>query len=238
MNQQAGIPASEWLQTVSTAQLAWVLHTCGHALESMLAKRVAEGILRHQEKHGPYGTTHQLANFLDQLLPTFQDEYPRLSLQKAVFVALRVFLNQEMDEFDRVLDRAFQRLEFSGRCVIITFNKWERMAVRSFLRDHEEPIAKRLASLPKERLVEMYPLLASGKDYSVRRCMPSQQPLPEELSLNQRSRDARLHVLEKIPRKSRIENVPPKITLRSRGSALARARFCKPPPPPVPSRST
>eukprot|EP00927_Polykrikos_kofoidii_P038631 TRINITY_DN33046_c0_g1_i1.p1 TRINITY_DN33046_c0_g1~~TRINITY_DN33046_c0_g1_i1.p1 ORF type:complete len:846 (-),score=87.25 TRINITY_DN33046_c0_g1_i1:178-2715(-) len=236
MDQNVGVPASAWLQTVSVEELAWVIYTCGHSLDTVLSQRIAAGILHRQHEHGPYTSTHQLATTLDDILPRFSLEYPNLCLQQIVFAAIRIFLNREMEQLDSVLDGAFDRLEMNGRCVIVTFNTWEPICVKRFVRDHEEPSAQLLNSLSTGRMVELYPLLGSSKDYAVRRVAAPSRPSSQEVSNNGRSRSALLHVLEKVPRRtprtfaalrpSHHAVKPP------RGSITAQKRLREPPPHP------
>ncbi|CAE8650805.1 unnamed protein product [Polarella glacialis] len=222
MNQQVGIPASEWLQAVSASQLAWVISSVGYRMDPLLVERIAESILRGQQRVSCFSLTSQFARFLQELDQDFQDEHPGLNLTKLVFYAIRVFLNREMEQLQRVLEAAFQLLEPFGRCVIITFNRWESVAVRRFLRAHEEPprTATEIspsAALPptsdnnsnnnntpssekKQRLAELYPLLGSDGAFAVRRTARPAKPTPEELHKNQRSHSSMLHVLEKVPR--------------------------------------
>merc|ERR1712008_448100 len=104
-----------------------------------IAERIAVGILQWQGTHGPFHTTQHFTNALGQLMPNFAHEYPRASLQLAVCTAIRIFLNQEAEQLDVLLYSAFEMLEFYGRLVLLTSSKREQVAVRRFLRDHEEP---------------------------------------------------------------------------------------------------
>jgi hypothetical protein len=45
MNQSVGVPASEWLGTVSASELTWVLQQTCHKLDSPLPERIAEEVL-------------------------------------------------------------------------------------------------------------------------------------------------------------------------------------------------
>merc|ERR1712061_853661 len=74
-------------------------------------------------------------------------------------------------------------------------------AVRRFIREHEEPCPALDEAVSHERLMELYPLLASDADFSVQRVGGPKKPDPEELQRNPRSRTALLHVLEKVPRR-------------------------------------
>eukprot|EP00929_Paragymnodinium_shiwhaense_P122316 TRINITY_DN9498_c0_g1_i10.p1 TRINITY_DN9498_c0_g1~~TRINITY_DN9498_c0_g1_i10.p1 ORF type:complete len:726 (-),score=122.71 TRINITY_DN9498_c0_g1_i10:24-2201(-) len=161
MNRRVGLPASEWLKTLTIPELTWVIDSCGHSLEPLVSQRIAEAMFRRQAAVGPFSNTHELATFLSEMAPDFMDEHPTLSLPQIVFCAVRVFLNREMSQFDEALEAAFQRLEMYGRCCIITFIKWEVVVLRRFLRDHEEPKAELLKGVPMSRLQDLYPLLQS-----------------------------------------------------------------------------
>ena len=106
-----------------------------------------------------------------------------------------------MAQLNLALQAAFERLEPSGRCCIICFNRWEVAAVRDFLRRNEEPSEAVASALPPDRLAELYPLLASATPYAVRRVLRPVRPSPEELARNERAKSS-LHVLEKVPRRS------------------------------------
>ena len=100
------------------------------------------------------------------------------------------------------------------------------------------------------RLAELYPLLASGADFTCRRVGPPRRPGPAELAGNPRSKTALLHVIEKVPRRCargavrgatpagtscpRTSPSPPSLL----GAIVAPARFFRPPPmPPTPLQS-
>merc|ERR1712217_518218 len=199
MNQTVGVPASEWLQAVTCAQLTWVIKRMCYRLEPLVLSRISEVILQRQQEHGPYTSTLQLAGVLDDLEAELKDEHPHLHLTQTVFCALRVFLNREMEQLDEVMSSAFERLEPYGRCVIITFSRWELAAVRRFVRRHEAPAAWATEALSSDRLAALYPLLSSGLTYSVRRAQPLLRPTRDEIVRNPRSRSSVLHVLEKVP---------------------------------------
>lgn len=200
MNQDSGIPASEWLQTVTSGQLAWVLRATCHRLEHPLPERIAEAILHRQEQlGGVYKSTSELTSVLDEFSCELSDDKANTSLAHIIFVSIRVFLNREMGQLDAVLQGAFDKLAPYGRCVVICFNLWEISAMRRFIREHELPGAPLDALLPQERLVELYPVLKSGKNYSVRQVVQPVKPSAEELARNQRSKSL-MFVLEKVPR--------------------------------------
>lgn len=221
MNPEVGLSAAEWLQTARREELINVLATSGHSLDARTCKRVAAAVAA-QQRVTPFRTTRALASFLESLGLHIQ---AHVRLPQWVFTSMRVFLNREMSQLDQVLEGAFERLAFGGRVVLISFIKWEFVMLRRFLRDHEEP-SPALSDMPAERLAELYPLLASGKDFAVRRVGRPRGPGPAELLNNPRSNTALLHVLEKVPRHlggRHGTSVP-----GPRGALLAPARFRAP----------
>lgn len=199
MNQEVGVPASEWLLKVTAAQLAWVISATCYRLEDPLPERIAEAILHRQRTNGPYTSTAQLAKVLQSFSAELGDEGPKTCVAHIVFCAIRVFLNREMEQLDAGLEAAFARLKPGGRCVVICFTRWEAAAVRRFLRGHEEPRTRALDGLPRARLEELYPLLASGKDFFVRQAVWPVRPTVEELLRNPRAKSL-MFVLEKVLR--------------------------------------
>ena len=49
MNQEEGQPASEWFQSVTAEELAWVFHVYGEDDDQLHSERVAEAIPAKQE---------------------------------------------------------------------------------------------------------------------------------------------------------------------------------------------
>lgn len=203
MNQEVGQPASQWLQTVSASELAWVLGGgAGYRLHDFIPHVLAEAILEQQRRQGPFETTRQLAVFLEDLGDDLTDECPNLPLPQIVFTSIRMFLNQEAEQLRAVLEGSLKRLQAYGRIAVITFNRWEVIAIRDFLRRHEMPPAGfEMPSVNPGRQAELYPLLANiSARWAVRRVLMPIRPTAEELARNPRARSATLHVLEKVPR--------------------------------------
>jgi len=227
MNQEVGIPASDWLDSVTAAELAWVITRTCYRLESPVPERVAETILQHR----PYKRASELANILHEFNKQICVEHPNLNLAHIVFCAIRVFLNREEEQLARVLEMIFEKLEFYGRCVIICFTRWEIALVRQFVRDHEEPTDRAASKVNCERLGQLYPLLQSRKSYAVQRVVRPIAPDSAEIAKNQRAKSS-MQVLQKVPRRSDVPSpftpvLEPQVVSRNGGDA-ARARFVQP----------
>jgi 16S rRNA (cytosine1402-N4)-methyltransferase len=110
------------------------------------------------------------------------------------FQALRIHINQELEQLALVLPQAMAVLKDGGRLVVISFHSLEDRIVKRFMRDEASPEALvpknlplRAADLPQPRLRLIgKPIKAS----------------PAEVSSNPRARSAVMRVAEKIVREA------------------------------------
>ncbi|CAK9016476.1 unnamed protein product [Durusdinium trenchii] len=176
MNPDVGIPASEWLDTVSPEELAWVIHTYGEDRDAFLAARLAEAICAKR----PFHRTKELAE------------------------AIRLHLNQELQQLEKLLSAAFQLLELGGRAIIICFKASEVSTVRRWLRQNEDCKASVVEGWTEERVLALYPLLQRSHEEQPWCAVEVQEPLKPseaEVQANTRARSARALVLEKRTRR-------------------------------------
>jgi 16S rRNA (cytosine1402-N4)-methyltransferase len=106
------------------------------------------------------------------------------------FQALRIHVNQELEELSRVLPQCVAALAPEGRLVVISFHSLEDRIVKRFLREQSQPpqLPKRLplraAELPQPKLKLIGKL---------------QRPAAAEITANPRARSAVMRVAERIP---------------------------------------
>ena len=105
-----------------------------------------------------------------------------------VFQALRIHVNQELEELGAALEAARSRLAPHGRLAVISFHSLEDRMVKQFLRRHSsvDPVYAGLPVIP-----------ATARP-TLRLVGRSIEPSPEEIARNPRSRSARLRVAERI----------------------------------------
>lgn len=196
MNPKHGIPASEWLQTVTVAELAWVIHEYGEDDDPIMSQRIAEAVLERQRRIGPYTSTLQIAEVIRKVKLGLDDrgQHPA----KLTFQAIRVFLNQEMQQLDAFMENAMPLLQPGARMVVITFKKPEASAVKRFTRMHEKshPQIEKIVNI--SRLAELYPLLTTTKPFAVRQVCDPKGPTQLEIQQNKRARSSMVHALEKL----------------------------------------
>jgi len=127
MDTTRGLSAAEYLAQVDEQALVQVLFEYG---EERFARRIAKAIVE-QRKTTPLETTAQLAGLVAQAVP-FKDKYKHPATR--TFQAIRIEINQELDQIKTVLQQALDVLAPQGRLVVIAFHSLEDRIVKRFIR--------------------------------------------------------------------------------------------------------
>jgi 16S rRNA (cytosine1402-N4)-methyltransferase len=181
MDTSRGQTVAEWLAEASVGQITEVLRDYG---EERFAHAIAKAIATARTG-GAVATTGQLAAIVEKAVRTRE---PGQHPATRSFQALRIFINQELEELTRVLPVCVARLRAGGRLVVISFHSLEDRIVKRFMRDESRPpvlpsrLPLRAADLPSPRLRLV------GK---------AQRPGPDEVAANPRARSAVMRVAER-----------------------------------------
>ncbi len=127
MDPQTGVPANEWLETVDVKELEQVIRELG---EERYAKRIASAIATVRQQQ-PIQRTWQLVEIIEQAV-TKRDPHKHPATR--TFQAIRMFLNQELEQLREALPQAVEMLNAGGRLVVISFHSLEDRIVKRFLR--------------------------------------------------------------------------------------------------------
>lgn len=154
--------------------------------EEKFSAPIAKAICREREKQ-PIETTLQLADIIRDAVPAAarRDGHPA----RRVFQALRIAVNDELGELERGLEAAFSRLKPEGRLSVITFHSLEDRITKQTMAEWcsgctcppQFPVCV-CGNKPRARLLNRKPTEASK----------------EELSVNARSRSAKLRTCIKL----------------------------------------
>jgi len=182
--------AAEYLATASVQELTKVFRDYG---EEPKAKFVAEAIVRTREQ-SPLTSTTQLAKLVDESI--HYRERSRKHPATKIFQALRIVVNDELGELERLLNSGFECLKSGGRLGIISFHSLEdRLVKRRFL---DLTGRREEAGLPREvPLTEEQVRVVRNAKGTIIKPFPL-VPSDEEINKNPRSRSAKLRVIEKI----------------------------------------
>jgi 16S rRNA (cytosine1402-N4)-methyltransferase len=179
MDPTRGESAAEFLARADAPRIAEVLREYG---EERFASAIARAIVAEREAGRAPRSTRALAQICARAVRTReagQDPATRS------FQALRILVNGELDEIERVLEIAVERLAPGGRLVVIAFHSLEDRIVKRF-------IARESRSEP-DRRVPFAPERAH-RLRAVGRVLPGAR----EVAANPRARSAVMRVAERL----------------------------------------
>ena len=178
MDPSRGETAAELLRHLSVDELTSLIRDYG---EDSQARRIARAIVEARHRQ-PVETTEDLSRVISHSVPATRTK----SLAR-VFQALRIAVNDELDELSRGLDAGWRLLRPRGRLVVITYHSLEDRITKTFMkalaaavRDARDPFAA--DQPPRGRLLLKKPLT----------------PDEDEIRRNPRARSAKLRAIEKI----------------------------------------
>ncbi len=182
MDTSRGQTAAHWLEQSSEQEIGEVIKRYG---EERFAKQIARAIVAARSR-GPVDRTRQLAEIVAKAVPTRE---PHQDPATRTFQAIRIYINQELQELAVMLPQCFDILNEGGRLVVISFHSLEDRIVKQFMRAHSQPgtlparLPLRARELPKPRLRLI------GKPVF---------PSESEITANPRARSAVMRVAERI----------------------------------------
>lgn len=133
LNPELGLSAYELLRTVSERDLANIIFELG---EENHSRRIARVILEARVKGELPDTTLKLAALVERAVPP-PARQGRIHAATRTFQALRIHVNQELQELDHLLESVILNLEVHGRIAIISFHSLEDRKVKQKFRSDE-----------------------------------------------------------------------------------------------------
>ena len=182
MDTTEGETAAQWLLRASVQEITEVIRNYG---EERFAFQIAKKIVAARGER-PLATTGELAALVRATVRTRE---PGQDAATRTFQALRIHINQELEQLALVLPQAMAVLKGGGRLVVISFHSLEDRIVKRFMRSQAAPddapksLPLRAAELPQPRLRLLgKPVRASAA----------------EVASNPRARSAVMRVAEKL----------------------------------------
>ncbi|MCD6223444.1 MAG: 16S rRNA (cytosine(1402)-N(4))-methyltransferase RsmH [Deltaproteobacteria bacterium] len=167
MDRRQSLTASQIVNGWQEKNIASILRTYG---EERFATRIAKNIVKFR-KEKKITTTRQLAQIVEDSIP--RKFWKRIHPATRTFLALRIVVNDEMENLKRGLEEGISLLKKGGRLCVISFHSLEdRIVKQTFRRKFSEGIAR----------------------VSKRAILPQK----EEILKNKRARSAKLRWLEKL----------------------------------------
>ena len=181
MDNSRGATAADFVNRAEESELRKVISEYG---EERFAKQVAAAIVAARRLE-PIRTTRQLAEIVGRAVRTRE---PGQHPATRTFQALRIHVNQELEELEVTLPRAASLLAPAGRLAVVSFHSLEDRIVKNFIR--ERSTADRLPRGVPVRAKD----LPTPQLTAVGRAIRASE---EEVRRNPRARSAVLRVAEK-----------------------------------------
>jgi len=169
MDQRIDRTASDLVNHLSPQELEKILFDYG---EERWAKRIVRAIVQERER-SPIETTQALRRIVLRAIPK-RFHHRRIDPATKTFQALRITVNEELENLKRILETGWKSVKKGGRICIISFHSLEDRLVKEAFRAQER---KRLIHIVTKRPV-----------------VPSE----EERERNPRSRSAKLRCAERV----------------------------------------
>jgi len=114
------------VNTYNYENLVKIFQTYG---EEEFSRNIAKNIIKAREKE-EIKTTFQLRDIVESSMPK-KVVYSRGGASKKVFQALRIYVNKELDELDKLLESLIEMLSSYGRGCVLTFHSLEDRIVKN-----------------------------------------------------------------------------------------------------------
>ena len=184
MDQTQALTAAEVVNTWSEAELAAIIWKYGGDRDS---RRIARAIAQARAEASLETTGHLAEVVAGAKRRGRHKKHPAVQ----VFQAVRIAVNNELDELTRGLEGAFGLLKPGGRLAVITFHSLEDRMVKEFGNEHARDYdVSGEVDVPMLR-VDREPRMRWVSRKSIR-------PADAEVEANPRARSAQLRVLEKV----------------------------------------
>ncbi|TDR22733.1 16S rRNA (cytosine(1402)-N(4))-methyltransferase RsmH [Marinicella litoralis] len=145
MDNQSGMTAAEWLNAASADEMKRVFWRYG---EEKNAGRIAREIVASREE-AQLKTTFDLVEVVKKVnRPSYKD---KKNPATRVFQAIRIFINDELGQVERVLPLSVDLLKSGGRLVVISFHSLEDRLAKRFMRKQSLPekVDRRMPVIPE-----------------------------------------------------------------------------------------
>lgn len=177
-----GLSAADVVNTFSEKEIADIIYLYG---EERFSRRIASAIVaRRREK--PFERTLDFASAVRSVLPHKNDGIDPVT---RTFQALRIYVNDELEQLRSGLNGAEALLKTGGRMAVVSFHSLEDRIVKAFIQEKSGKTAR-----PSKYLPDAETKTATLKPLSKKPILPAE----EEILRNIRSRSARLRIAERI----------------------------------------
>ncbi len=179
---QNGLSAADVVNKYGEKEIADIIYQYG---EERFSRRIAAAIVARRRER-PFTTTLDLADVIRSVIVRKKDD---IDPATRTFQALRIYVNDELEQLRSGLSGAEALLKKGGRMAVVSFHSLEDRIVKNFIQEKSGKTAH-----PSRYLPERQDRPATLKPLTKKPIFPS----AEECQRNPRSRSARLRSAERL----------------------------------------
>lgn len=186
---QTGPTAADIVARAAEGDLADIIYQLGEERQS---RRIARAIVADRQET-PFTTTRALADLIGRIVRSKPgDIHPATR----TFQALRIFVNEELEELQTALAAAERMLKPGGRLVVVSFHSLEDRIVKNFLSERSKTgggsrhLPEVAQTPPSFQLLTRRPVVAGD----------------DEVAQNPRARSAKLRAAERTSAPAHADN--------------------------------
>jgi len=170
MSGEEKVSAADLLKVLSEKELAQIFERFA---QEKLARPIAKAIIQSRQKK-PIESGEELAELIENVYRRKGEKRGKIHPATKVFQALRIAVNDEINNLKKALPQALEILKREGRLIVISFHEGEDREVKNIFRIWSEE--------GKAKILTPKPIL----------------PAEEEKKLNPASRSAKLRAVLKV----------------------------------------
>lgn len=157
------ITAFDVINEFNETDLANIIYEYGEEVKSRI---ISKSIINYR-KHKKIETTLELAEIIQGCFPK---KYYKINPATKTFQAIRIFVNDELNELKKILEDSKYLLKKNGRLIVVNFHSLEDRIVKNFFKNNSnsQKINKYNNNIEEKnftfKLVEKGPLIVSDKE--------------------------------------------------------------------------
>jgi len=186
MDTTRGISAATWLATATEKSIGEVIKNYG---EERFAFQIAKAITARRQI-APISSTRELAGIVaDSVRKCGGAREKGKDPATRTFQAIRIFINEELEDLKSGLTQAFELLAANGKLVVISFHSLEDRIVKQFM------ASKAVVKQPDRRL----PIQSKDLPQPLMKLLGKVMPGKAEVDANPRARSAIMRIAQRLP---------------------------------------
>lgn len=180
-----GFSAEDFINSAEEKEIADIIYKYG---DETFSRKIAKRIVEHR-KTDRIDTTAKLASIVRNSIGFRKG---KIDSATKTFQAIRIYVNNELGELEEFLANVRNILEQNGRLIIVSFHSLEDRIVKNFFRENSEKIvAKSKYAKKSNEIIDSSKWLKIITNKAL-------HPSDKEISINPRSRSAKLRAAEKM----------------------------------------